>query len=120
MFILNSNLSALKANELFDYEFSGGDVHVYKCGRIIQYHIHVHNISVAAYAERQVYALNSEKWFPWVNLIKVPAVCDNPGDGDFYFTITDAGRILLGTRNKAITASEGLHFYGWVCGISKN
>lgn len=118
---INSDLSALKAYDLFDYGLpnDGGDVHVYKCGKIIQYRIHIVNAgNIAAYSEKHLYTFASQ-WAPWVDLVKVPCICDNPGDGDFYFTITADGKLLLGTRNRPVASTDGIQFNGWICGIAK-
>lgn len=118
---INSDLSALKAYELFDYGLpnDGGDVHVYKCGKVLQYRIHAANVgNIAAYSEKHLYTFASQ-WAPWVDLVKVPCLCDNPGDGDFYFTITADGKLLLGTRNKPVASTDSVQFNGWICGIAK-
>lgn len=118
---INSDLSALKAYDLFDYGLpnDGGDVHVYKCGKIIQYRIHIVNAgNIAAYSEKHLYTFASQ-WAPWVDLVKVPCICDNPSDGDFYFTITADGKLLLGTRNRPVASTDGIQFNGWICGIAK-
>ncbi len=94
-------------------------MHVYKCGKMIQYRIHIANAgNIAAYSEKHLYTFASQ-WAPWVDLVKVPCICDNPGDGDFYFTITSDGKLLLGTRNKPVASTDGVQFNGWLCGIAK-
>ena len=118
---INSDLSALKAYELFDYGLpnDGGDVHVYKCGKVLQYRIRAANVgNIAAYSEKHLYTFAGQ-WAPWVDLVKVPCLCDNPGDGDFYFTITADGKLLLGTRNKPVASTDSVQFNGWICGIAK-
>ena len=125
---LNSAINLLKTREYIDYSWNSNtcDAHVYKCGNILQIYLHVTyspsglNIGdLPAFTEREIYSVNADKWKPWVDVQKIPLICDSDAYPNCYFSFYADGTIKLGTRETAIPANANKHFYGFVCCIAK-
>ncbi len=122
---LNSDLNLY---DYVDYSWNSNscDAHIYKCGHILQIYVHVTYSSsglnigdLEAFSEREIYSVNADKWKPWVDVLKVPMICDSNDYPNCYFSFYADGKIKLGTRQTVIPANANKHFYGFACCIAK-